>query len=172
MNDAEKNQKIGRMVISRIWPERIRDRFEAANIYDRRIDAEVFSHYGISPQALDAPEPAAAIQRAENFGEREVVPLFDDIRLPVLILSGAEDPIITPRDAAQMHARIPGSQLLVIPHGGHELYKDQPDVSANALLQFVRQSNQRISCSSQGQRTEPERYSECGSRSLPIFTII
>ena len=137
MSPEDRNNQIGPLVISKITPERIRDRFPAANAYDARIDAEVLSRYEISPDKLGAAEPRAAIELNEDMAEREAISLFGDVRMPVLILSGAQDPIIPPKQTEMMHRMIPQSRLVVIQDAAHELYKDQPEKSADAVLRFA-----------------------------------
>jgi proline iminopeptidase len=137
MTAEERNQAIGDLVIAKIQPERIRDRFPAANAYDARIDAEALARYKISPQALSAPEPRAAMNRVEAMAEREVIPLFGDVRTPTLSVSAAGDPIIPTKRAAFMHRRIPRSRLVLIRNAAHEVFKDQPEHTARAVLGFV-----------------------------------
>ncbi len=140
MSPEDRDRNIGPMVISKIMPEQIRDRFPAANEYDARIDAEVLRHYKITPDKLSAPEPKVAMARNENLARRQVLSLLPKDRVPTLILSGAEDPIIPPKRARMMHRAVRHSRLVVIERAGHEVYKDQPRKSSKAILDFVAQT--------------------------------
>ncbi|HZI89884.1 MAG TPA: alpha/beta hydrolase [Candidatus Polarisedimenticolia bacterium] len=144
MSPEDRDRNIGPMVIGKIMPEQIRDRFPAANAYDARIDAEVLTRYKITPDKLSASEPKLAIARNENLARRQVVSLFQKDRVPTLILNGAEDPIIPPKRARMMRRAVPHSQLVLIERAGHELYKDQPRRSAAAVLQFTAYRQPRV----------------------------
>ena len=55
------------------------------------------------------------------------------IRLPTLVIVGAEDPATPPEKAEEIHARIPGSHLEVIPDAAH-LVNIEQDVAFDASL--------------------------------------
>ncbi|MGH9949475.1 MAG: alpha/beta fold hydrolase [Pyrinomonadaceae bacterium] len=133
----ERNRQVGPMIISKITPERIRDRFPAANDYDARIDAEVLTKYKITPDKLGAPEPWFAFNLNENMASREISPMLGDIQLPVLIISAAGDPIIPAKRLVEMHKALPISRMVVIQDASHEEYKDQPVKTADAVMQFA-----------------------------------
>lgn len=57
---------------------------------------------------------------------------------PTLILHGAEDEIIPPRDAEALREVIPGAALQLIPNAGHLLNLEQPAIFNAALRQFLR----------------------------------
>ena len=118
-----RNDQIGPSVISKITPERMRDRFQAANAYDARIDTDVLTHYKISPDKLGAAEPSAAFALNEDMAEREPISLFSDVRVPVLVLGGAQDPIIPLKRAEMMHRMIPQSRTS---YGVGQLGSTQP----------------------------------------------
>lgn len=58
------------------------------------------------------------------------------ITTPTLLLVGAEDSIFPELNRA-MHARIPGSRLVLIPGAGHLSNLEQPDAFSAALLEFL-----------------------------------
>lgn len=67
--------------------------------------------------------------------EREgVADQLGRITVPTLIVVGAEDVATPPVKAERMHARIPGSKLVVIPGAGHISNIEQPD-AVNAELE-------------------------------------
>jgi proline iminopeptidase len=138
MTPEQRDQALEERVINKLRPERVRDRFPAANLYDARIDREVLQRYHLSPEVFYAPEPGQALALVEHFATRDVLDALGRIRVPTLILSAAQDPQIPPKRAQLAAARVPGAQLLLIDDAGHELYKDQPAKSAEAVLTFVR----------------------------------
>ncbi|WP_010163536.1 alpha/beta fold hydrolase [Sphingomonas sp. PAMC 26617] len=59
------------------------------------------------------------------------------LRLPVLILWGAKDQLIPRASGDWLHARIPGSKLIVYPGTGHLPMEERPDESARDVERFV-----------------------------------
>ena len=57
--------------------------------------------------------------------------------VPVLIISGADDPIIPVRHGENAHAAIPGSRLVVLDGVGHFPQIEAPERFVTALEQFV-----------------------------------
>ena len=44
---------------------------------------------------------------------------ISDVEIPVMLMHGDEDRVIPPRDWAELHDRLPGSQLVIVPNGTH-----------------------------------------------------
>lgn len=63
------------------------------------------------------------------------------IKTPTLIVVGESDAITPPELAQAMHARIPGSQLAIIPGAGHMAAMEQPTLVTRAILRFVERIN-------------------------------
>jgi len=57
--------------------------------------------------------------------------------VPTLIVTGDDDIIISPRHSRQLHQKIAGSTLLVVPGGGHYVQVEQPEWIAGAISQFL-----------------------------------
>lgn len=57
--------------------------------------------------------------------------------MPSLIIWGEQDTIIPVKHAYAAHALLPGSQLEIIPHGGHFPHEDDPEHFASALIDFI-----------------------------------
>jgi pimeloyl-ACP methyl ester carboxylesterase len=64
---------------------------------------------------------------------------LDQISVPTLILHGADDQLIPPAEAENMHAAIKGSQLKIIPDTGHLLNLEQAEVFNLAVTDFLHQ---------------------------------
>jgi len=60
-----------------------------------------------------------------------------DLRVPTLLIHGANDPAVPVAWAERAHGRIPGSQLVVLPECGHVAPMEQPDACNAALLRFL-----------------------------------
>jgi pimeloyl-ACP methyl ester carboxylesterase len=65
------------------------------------------------------------------------LPGLRQLRLPTLILHGADDQIIPVSEAEAMQAAIPGARLQVIPNAGHLLNLEQPEMFNHALRNFI-----------------------------------
>jgi pimeloyl-ACP methyl ester carboxylesterase len=64
---------------------------------------------------------------------------LEQIAAPTLILHGADDQLIPPAEAENMHAAIKGSQLRIIPDAGHLLNLERPEVFNLAVIEFLSQ---------------------------------
>jgi pimeloyl-ACP methyl ester carboxylesterase len=59
------------------------------------------------------------------------------VRVPTLIVWGAEDRLIPASDASRVQANIAGSRLVLIPDAGHLPQREQPEAFARAVADFV-----------------------------------
>jgi pimeloyl-ACP methyl ester carboxylesterase len=64
--------------------------------------------------------------------------LLRELRVPALVMVGAEDVITPPPLAEEMAAAIPGAVLTVLPGAGHLPPLEQPDQLTQALATFLR----------------------------------
>jgi 3-oxoadipate enol-lactonase len=62
---------------------------------------------------------------------------IDQIKVPTLIIVGDQDVATKPAKAERMHARIPGSKLVVIPGAGHTSSVEEPAAVNAAIEQFL-----------------------------------
>jgi pimeloyl-ACP methyl ester carboxylesterase len=60
-----------------------------------------------------------------------------ELKMPVLVMSGAADLATPPSIARMIAAEIPGSELAVASEAGHSVYWEQPDMFNRAVLDFV-----------------------------------
>lgn len=60
-----------------------------------------------------------------------------NIRVPTLLVFGAEDPLTPPRVGEYMRERIPGARLEIIPDAGHMTNLEQPDAFNRLVLDFL-----------------------------------
>ena len=59
------------------------------------------------------------------------------IKVPTLIIHGANDQLIPVSVAQEMHAAIPGSKITVLPEAGHLVNLEQPSMFTTAIDHFV-----------------------------------
>jgi pimeloyl-ACP methyl ester carboxylesterase len=64
-------------------------------------------------------------------------PLLPSIRVPALIVVGEEDALTPPSASEQMHALIPGSELVRVASAGHLPSLEQPAAFNDALARFL-----------------------------------
>jgi 3-oxoadipate enol-lactonase len=67
-------------------------------------------------------------------------PTLREIKVPTLIICGAEDALTPPADSETMHAGIPGSRLEILPGAGHLSALEDPAAFNRALLSFLQES--------------------------------
>lgn len=61
------------------------------------------------------------------------------IRVPTLVLHGAEDHLVPPENGQVIASRIPGARFHLLTNAGHILITDQPEASVQQLLDFLRE---------------------------------
>lgn len=62
---------------------------------------------------------------------------LDSIKVPTLLLSGEFDRVVPPGNTDLMAAKIPGSQVLIIPNTGHMFPIEDPPAAARAISEFL-----------------------------------
>jgi proline iminopeptidase len=71
-----------------------------------------------------------------NLKDVEYVERLSQIKVPTLILVGDHDES-DPKMSKEMHAKIAGSQLVILPNSGHMTFVDQPELFLNAVREFI-----------------------------------
>ena len=71
-----------------------------------------------------------------NLSEVEYVDQLSQIKVPTLIIVGDHDES-DPKMSQEMHDKIAGSQLVILPKSGHMTFVDQPDAFLDAVRKFV-----------------------------------
>jgi len=71
-----------------------------------------------------------------NLKEVEYVDQLSQIKVPTLIIVGDHDES-DPRMSQEMHEKIAGSQLVILPNSGHMTFEDQPEQFLRAVRDFV-----------------------------------
>jgi len=79
-------------------------------------------------------EVAARMKLLGNF---DVWDGLAELRLPTLVLGGAEDRIVPPENGRRIAGRIPGAERVEIPETGHAFYLEEPEATNAALLDFM-----------------------------------
>ena len=71
-----------------------------------------------------------------NLKEVEYVERLSQIEVPTLIIVGDHDES-DPKMSKEMHAKIAGSQLVILPNSGHMTFVDQPEMFLKAVREFI-----------------------------------
>ncbi|MBV9279720.1 MAG: alpha/beta hydrolase [Chloroflexi bacterium] len=120
----------------------VRTREEAAEILRMQmpfhfasVESEAYRKYvELEDRCIYTPEIlayTASHEYAIEFEDR-----LSGVTKPVLILAGERDRTTTARAARDMHAGIPGSELVIIPDAGHMAYVEQPEIYFTAVREF------------------------------------
>jgi pimeloyl-ACP methyl ester carboxylesterase len=67
----------------------------------------------------------------------DVMARLHEIRLPTLIICGADDRLTPVKYSQYMHDHIQGSTLCIIPNAGHTVMKDQPERVNQAIDEWL-----------------------------------
>ena len=73
-------------------------------------------------------------QACDHFDVRSRLP---EIKLPTLVLCGEEDQLTPVKYSRYLHENIVSSRLVLIPHAGHMVMAEQPDVLSRATKAFL-----------------------------------
>lgn len=68
----------------------------------------------------------------------DVMDRLGEVRVPVLVVCGAEDRLTPEKYARFMAEHLPDARLVVLPSAGHMVMLEQPKATADAVLTFVR----------------------------------
>ena len=94
--------------------------------------------YAIHRGMAEANGPKIYEQQQEAIISRpDSRPLLGSIKVPTLIVVGEGDQITPPDAAREMHEGIAGSELLVVPRGGHLALLEQPEPVHAALREWA-----------------------------------
>jgi pimeloyl-ACP methyl ester carboxylesterase len=94
--------------------------------------------YAIHRGMAEANGPKIYEQQQEAIIARpDSRPTLATIKVPTLIVVGEGDQITPPDAAREMHEGIAGSELVVIPRGGHLALLENPDVVLPALKEWA-----------------------------------
>src|SRR5579863_9413879 len=105
-------------------------------IAPRRINDTVLVNAIVEMMSRKTPEIFAAQVRA-LLARPDASAVLEQIRCPALVLTGSEDGWSTPAQHAAMAAKIPGSQLVIVPDSGHMSTMERPAAVSAALRAWL-----------------------------------
>ena len=108
-----------------------------SDAYRRYMEVEAEGRAIYTPEVLAYfATNAYAIEYEDQLGK---------ISKPTLVITGEQDRTCTPRASRDLHAGIPGSELVIVPDAGHMTFIEQPDIYFAALQRLLRPSSYRLS---------------------------
>ncbi|MDL4775694.1 MULTISPECIES: alpha/beta fold hydrolase [Thermomonosporaceae] len=84
-----------------------------------------------------APAPAAAWAQRAMAARPDSFDTLRGLKVPALVLAGAEDALATEDEARAMADALPDAELTVIPRAGHLSPVEQPDLFDRAVAEFT-----------------------------------
>jgi len=103
-------------------------------ITDKQIDT--YAYYSSLPGAREAV--VATAQQIEPEDIDPIIARYQTIKVPVLIIWGAEDEVV-PVDVGRKFKRdIPDSELVILPQCGHIPQEEEPGVTIRTVAAFLR----------------------------------
>lgn len=97
-------------------------------------ESDAYRRFTAEDRTVYAPEVLAYFSAHEYALEYE--DQLGRIARPTLIITGAHDRTCTPRAARDLHAGIPGGELVILPEAGHQTYVEQPGMFMAAVRDF------------------------------------
>lgn len=98
-------------------------------------ESDAYKQYmAMEDSCIYAPEVLAYFSANEYSIELE--DQLGSITKPALVITGEADRTCTPRASRDMHAGIPGSELVILPEAGHMTYIEQPALYFAAVRDF------------------------------------
>lgn len=106
------------------------------------VESEGYRRYLERGDADAVYSPEVLAHFAANSYAIEFEDRLGEIDKPVLILTGESDRTCTPRAAKEMHAGIPGSELVIFPNAGHMTFIEQSEMYFTAVRNFLKKHTQ------------------------------
>jgi pimeloyl-ACP methyl ester carboxylesterase len=82
-------------------------------------------------------DPLVLLNLVDNYDTCDHTAWLHEVHVPTLILAGAKDQVIPLPQQELMHQLIPGSDLVVFPHGSHCSQMDLPEQVNTAIEHFL-----------------------------------
>jgi 3-oxoadipate enol-lactonase len=83
------------------------------------------------------PTPEAYFAQLQAIIGWEAYSRLAQVRVPTLVVHGANDRLVPPQNANLIAQRIPGAKLVMIPNASHIFNTDQPEAAHAAFLDFL-----------------------------------
>jgi 3-oxoadipate enol-lactonase len=106
-------------------------------------------HPEIVPAMIEARrqrpiDPVALGHRLKAVMDHDSYDRLPEINCPTLVITGRDDALIAWENSAILTQRIPNAKLTVLEPAGHCFWLEQPQRSADALVQFIRDNSSGV----------------------------
>jgi pimeloyl-ACP methyl ester carboxylesterase len=119
----------------RAWVERI-VQLSFAPVEGEMTYAQRIARNGTRRKLLRTPQDVT-LADYESCGRFDMAAQLGEIKVPALVVVGAEDRMTEPALSEQLHAGITGSSLCIISGAGHMLPLEKPDEYNDAVNEFI-----------------------------------
>jgi pimeloyl-ACP methyl ester carboxylesterase len=119
----------------------------AWNAYYKRLlpgrpPADLDEHRSHIRASMRRPGHARAFRKTTHSSHAPAEARLDDVRVPVLVVMGADDPDFPDPDAeARLIADRLDAEVLMVPESGHYPQAEYPEIVAPSILEFLRGSD-------------------------------
>lgn len=128
----------GRALLRNLNPEGVvRKGLERAYAEDERLTEALVERRVELLRAPGNRDVVMDLMLAWNSREPVTAAQLSTLRMPVLILHGAEDRVVPVENARKFQQAIPGAKLVVYPRVGHFVNEERPDRSSEDLYAFL-----------------------------------
>lgn len=116
------------------------DRLLALSFYDRANASEEVRAEYLRPARIRGSMDGllSAMRDSRRGGPCD----FEQVRMPVLILSGGQDRVVPLSAARHLRERLPHARLVVLDGAGHMLLEERPEDCFRAIEDFLRESGE------------------------------
>lgn len=139
IDDREITQAMARYRESRPSPPRTPGVIPGAisDGFIKRDPAHAFLYREITALTVRTEADLAAAATPSQAGY-DIQPILAK-KVPILIIVGEEDTLVSPAVIEMMHKKIPGSRFAKIPNAGHSAYFENPSEFNRVVLQFLKE---------------------------------
>ena len=143
---GEAAMRVAREAVTRVPPAIIRrwaSRYAGVSAdLERTMDDAYLADLREMFEAEGFPEAYLATVRsmarpAALLGMHDLSGRLGELRMPVMLVWGADDPLFPVTHATRAHSRLPGSRLAVIEGAGHTPQAERPDEFNRAVARFL-----------------------------------
>ncbi len=90
----------------------------------------------------EPPHPKVVLRQAISGALHDVTSRLKGLDIETLVLAGAGDRLISPKNSDHLSALIPNARLLVMPGVGHEVMTEAPEETIDILRDFLLRSSE------------------------------
>lgn len=145
-NLATKVERLGQEIVAEAMIPNLLGKSAAARGAPHRAEIEA----GLRRTILATPVPTIVAALGALGGRPDMVEPMRKVRVPTLLVVGAEDTITPPECLERAEQVFPDARLLIVPHCGHMTPLESPATFNAAVLAFLRETADRSAAPAAG----------------------